>query len=58
MTKPTKLAVVLKESGGSVAIAVSKELRGGERVLSGPVNRYDLIADLADNDLPAAAANA
>ena len=36
-------------------MVVSKALRGGRRVLSGPINRYDKIAQLTDVDLVTAA---
>jgi hypothetical protein len=55
MAKPTKVAVVLTETGGSDTMVVSKALRGGRRVLSGPINRYDKIAQLTDVDLVTAA---
>lgn len=55
MPKSTKLVVVLKEMGGTDAIVVSKELRGGELVLTGLVNRYNVITYLTNKDLPAAA---
>lgn len=40
MATPKKLAIEVNPSGGSEAFVVPKPLRGGERVLSTPVKRY------------------
>lgn len=50
MNKPVKLCVKLLEGGGSHTIRLTKGLRGGEQVLSAPVQPFGALHLAHDDD--------